>query len=44
MMYTRTVNSSGGEFAPFYQCYQEKAGPIWQAYYRAEPESPHCKR
>jgi len=44
MMYTRTMNSTGGEFAPFYQCYQEKAAPIWQAYCRTEPESPQCKR
>jgi hypothetical protein len=38
--YTQTVNSSGGEFAPFEKCFQEKAAPIWGAYCKAEPDSP----
>src|SRR5258705_11188455 len=42
--YTQTVNSSGGEFAPFEKCYQEKAAPIWGAYCKAEPDGPECRR
>ncbi|HMH77798.1 MAG TPA: hypothetical protein VK547_14290 [Candidatus Udaeobacter sp.] len=42
--YTQTVNSSGGEFAPFEKCFQEKAAPIWGAYCKAEPDSPQCRR
>jgi hypothetical protein len=44
MVYTRTMNSSGNEWAPFQKCYQEKTQPIWQRYCQAEPESPRCKR
>jgi hypothetical protein len=42
--YTQTVNSSGGELAPFEKCYQERAAPIWGAYCKAEPDSPQCRR
>jgi len=42
--YTQTVNSSGNEFAPFEQCYREKAAPIWRAYCGAEPAGPQCRR
>jgi hypothetical protein len=42
--YTQTVNSSGGEFAPFEKCYQEEAAPIWGAYCKAEPGSAQCRR
>ena len=44
MVYTRAMNSSGNEWAPFQKCYQEKAQPIWRRYCQAEPESPQCKR
>lgn len=44
VVYTRTMNSSGHEFAPFEQCDQEKAGPIWRSYCQAEPASPQCRR
>ena len=44
MVYTRTMNSSGNEAAPFTKCYREKAAPIWRAYCQAERESPQCKR
>lgn len=42
--HTQTVNSSGGEFAPFQKCYGEKAAPIWRAYCKAEPASAQCRR
>ncbi len=42
--YTRTVNSSGNEWAPFEKCYGEKAAPIWGAYCKTEPDSPQCRR
>ena len=44
MVYTRAMNSSGNEWAPFQKCYQEKSQPIWRTYCQAEPESPQCKR
>jgi hypothetical protein len=44
LVYTRTVSSSGNEWAPFQRCYQEKAAPIWRAYCQTEPESPQCRR
>jgi len=44
LVHTRTMNSSGNEWAPFNKCYLEKAAPIWRTYCQAEPESPQCKR
>jgi hypothetical protein len=44
LVYTRTGNSGGNEWVPFQKCYEEKASPVWQAYCRAEPENPQCKR
>ena len=43
-VFTRTMNSSGNEMGPFQQCYREKARPIWQSYWRQEPDSPQCRR
>jgi hypothetical protein len=44
VIHTRTMNSSGHEFAPFERCYNEKATPIWRSYCQAEPDSPQCRR